>query len=248
MAFGSKASRSTFGVIALALTVSAAEQTVEVRHDHLRPRSEGAGTLTFGESGLSYRETGKNADKHHWTLPWNDVQQVWISPSEIRVLSYADTWWKLGADREFRLKAAPEQKLESLYSDLKQKLGEKVTAAFAAESADVLWEVPVKLRKGFGGSEGILQFHATRVSYRSKEKGESRTWSLTDIENVSSSGPFDLTITTFERSKLDYGDRRAFNFQLKQRIDKHEYQTLWRRLNQSKQLDYITSIQEKRDR
>ena len=247
MAFGSKASRSTLGVIALALTLSAAERTVEVRHDHLRPRTEGAGTLTIGESGISYDETGKKAEKHQWTVPWNDIQQVWISPSELRVLSYADTWWKLGADREFRLKAAPEQTFESLYPELRQKLAEKVTAAFASDGAGVLWDLPVKLRKRFGGSEGILRVSETTVSYRSKEKAESRTWSLTDIENVSSSGPFDLTITTYERSKLDYGDRRAFNFQLKQRLDERRYQTLWRRLNQSKQLDYITSIQEKRD-
>jgi hypothetical protein len=192
-------------------------------------------------------ETGKKAQKHQWTLPWNDIQQVWISPSEIRVLSYADTWWKLGADREFRLKAAPEQTFESVYPELRRKLAEKVTAAFASDSAVVLWELPVKLRKRFGGSEGILQVSETTVSYRSKEKAESRTWSLTDIDNVSSSGPFDLTITTYERSRLDYGDRRTFNFQLKQRLDERRYQMLWRRLNQSKQLDYITSTQEKRD-
>jgi hypothetical protein len=70
---------------------------------------------------------------------------------------------------------------------------------------------------------------------------------LTDIDNVSSSGPFDLTITTFERAKLSYGDRKAFNFQLKQRIDERQYEALWRRLNQSKQLDYITAIKEKQD-
>jgi hypothetical protein len=59
---------------------------------------------------------------------------------------------------------------------------------------------------------------------------------------VSSSGPFDLTITTFER---DGGpaDRRDFHFELKRALAEGEYQALWRRVNQAKGLQILGEMQ-----
>ena len=53
----------------------------------------------------------------------------------------------------------------------------------------------------------------------SEKNGASRTWRYQDIENISSSGPFQLTITTFERAKTHYGDLKGFNFELKRPLE-----------------------------
>lgn len=235
MAFRAKAAAFCF-VGALFLR---AEVSVDVRHDHLR--KEGHGRLTATDEGLAYAEdTGKK--DHSWSVKWNDVQQLFGGAKEIRVVTYADSRWRLGADHVHTLEAVGD--LQSIYAVARERLGTKFVEATAEEVGSPLWDAPVKLRKGFGGSEGVLAVGADVVAYRSKEKDESRTWRYADIDNVSSSGPFDLTFTTFERSKGSYGDRRSFSFQLKQPLDEKRYQALWRRLNESKQLDILKQVQE----
>ena len=61
-------------------------------------------------------------------------------------------------------------------------------------------------------------------------KTASRTWRYSDIDNISSSGPFQLTITTFERE--GNGDRKAFNFALKERISEATYNAIWLQIQQ----------------
>jgi len=82
---------------------------------------------------------------------------------------------------------------------------------------------------------------STAIVYKSEKNGESRTWRYEDIENISSSGPFQLTLTTFERAKSHYGSLKGFNFELKRRLDEARYNDLWLRLNQSKGLGVLES-------
>ena len=74
----------------------------------------------------------------------------------------------------------------------------------------------VRGRAARAGSGGIL------------DSGEaSRAERYSDIAGISSSGPFQLTVTTFEQARSHYGDRKEFNFQLKQPIPETRYNQLW---------------------
>jgi hypothetical protein len=77
------------------------------------------------------------------------------------------------------------------------------------------------------GSQGTLLFGPDAAVYSTDAKGESRTWRYTDIASISSSGPFQLTITSWERARSHYGDRKAFNFQLKEALNEARYNQLW---------------------
>lgn len=103
----------------------------------------------------------------------------------------------------------------------------------------------MKLLGTIQGSEGVLQVGEERIVYKTDKKGGSRTWRLEDIENVSTSGPFQLTLITHERAKTQYGSMKGFNFQLKQKLDQQRFDLLWRRLNRDKGLQFLTSIEER---
>lgn len=64
------------------------------------------------------------------------------------------------------------------------------------------------------------------------EAARSRTWRIQDLENVSSSDPFDLTVTTHERE---------FRFQLKQALNEARYQELWLRVNRVRGLQILSA-------
>lgn len=204
-----------------------------------------AGTLTITDTGVSFQKKYKDGKVPKKPLAWRwdyqNIQQLKIAPRVLTVLSYGDNNWKFGADRQYQFDLAGDGSFENLYQILKNHLDQRFVAAVADSPAAVLWEVPVKRLVGWGGDEGVLQVGPVQVVYKSANAKASRTWRDEDIDNVSSSGPFDLTITTFERAKLDYGSRKQFSFRLKQRLDEARYNELWLRLNQSNGLRVLES-------
>lgn len=162
------------------------------------------------------------------------------------IVTYRDRKWFLGVDREFEFfLTGKDQSLASAYEFLKDKLDQRFVAAVADPKTLAAWELPVKLLGTVQGSEGVLRVGEDRIVYKTEKKGQSRTWRLADIENVSTSGLFQLTLTTYERAVTHYGSMKSFNFQLKQKLDASRIDLLWKRLNRDKGLEFLTSLQER---
>ena len=219
----------------------------EVRHDHLW--KHGAGTLVITERGVSFQElTKKKKVKHAFELNYQDIQELKLSADKLTLVAYKDRKWLLGIDKEYTFTLAPGQSFSEAYALLKDRLDQRFVAAVADEQIQPLWEAPVKLLGRVTGSEGVLQVGPDRVVYKTTKKRESRTWRYGDIENISTSGPFQLTLTTYERAKTHYGNLKGFNFQLKRALDEKQFNLLWRRLNQTKGLELLTSAQDKENK
>ena len=214
MAFGKTAS-----CLILAGTMWAADTRFPVRHEHLRKGCEG--TLTVSDDGVSF----VGAKKHAWSWKYQDIQELKLGAGHIYVLTYQDSKLLLGADRgyEFTGKIPAE-----LYALWKTRLDQRFVAELADPSTapDGL-TLPVKHLKRITGSEGELRFGSDQIVYATGAKDESRTWRYSDIESISSSGPFQLTVTTYERARSHYGDRKGFNFELKQPITEASYNQIW---------------------
>ena len=206
------------------------------------------GTLTITESGVAFEETYKNGKKpkhpHAWNWEYQDIQELKIAPKSLTVLTYKDNKWKLGMDRAYQFDLRSDKTFEDAYRVLRGRLDQRFVAAIPDQISNALWEIPVKHLLRFGGDEGVLKVGLDEIVYQSAIKAESRTWRYQDIENVSSAGPFQLTITTFERAKTQYGNLKGFNFELKQRLEEGRYNDLWLRLNQSKGLRILNSYRE----
>jgi hypothetical protein len=212
MAFGKAAS-----CLILAGALWGAETKIAVRHQHLRKGC--AGTLTITEDGISYSGAKK---KHAWTWKYQDIQELKFAPGHLYLLSYTDSRRRLGADRGYDfIGDVPKE----WYDVWKARLDQRFVAA-VADPADG-WSLPVKRLGRLRGSEGSLSFAPDRIVYATTAKEDSRTWRYQDIESISSSGPFQLTITTYERAIAHYGDRKGFNFQLKKSLTEAQYNQLW---------------------
>ena len=217
----------------------------QVRHLYWRPphirKSGDVGTLTVNDTGVSF-QSSKHRESWRWAYP--DIQQLKISPKSLSVLTYKDNKWKLGADRQYDFDLVSDGSFENAYHVLAARLDQRFVAVIAETQPAILWEIPAKHLRAFEGDEGVLQVGVSEIVYKSAKKGASRTWRYEDVDNISSSGPFEFTITTFERAKLDYGSRRQFNFALKLPMDETRYNDLWLRLNQSKGLKVLSAYRE----
>jgi hypothetical protein len=244
--------KGTFALVsALLLSAPAAIAQTEFRYDvwygHSRPpyikKVGNIGALFITSSGILFqqRNPGVKLPKHsnQWFWDYRDIQQLKIEPRSLTVLTYNSDKWKLGADRQYQFDLVSEQTFQEAYAFLEQHLDQRFVAGLAERLPDLLWEIPVKHLLRFGGDEGVLRIGTDMVVYSSEKAGESRTWRYEDIENISSSGPFQLTVTTFEKAAAHYGDLKGFNFALKQQLDEAHYNDLWLRLNQSKGLKIL---------
>ena len=244
----------TCAVLILLAPAAFAQETLsyEVWHGHSRPphvkKAGNMGSLRITDAGVSFDETHKGGKQpkhpHSWQWKFDDIQQLKITPKSVTILTYKDNRWKLGADREYEFDLVSDKTFEEAYNVLKRRLDQRFVAAIPDSPASMLWEIPAKHFLPLGGDEGVLQAGPGEIVYKSSKASESRTWRYEDIDNISSSGPFQLTITSFERARMHYGNRKSFEFQLKQRLAESRYNDLWLRFNQSKGLKVLNSYRE----
>lgn len=223
--------KAAFVILIAAQAPAAAELRFQVRHEHLRKGC--AGVLTIDGQGIRF-DAKPSKKPHAWRWEFSDIQQLKIEPQRLTVLTYEDRKWKLGADRAFEFTPAGGASFESAYGQLKDRLDQRLVIAMADAPAEVLWSMPVKRAGRVKGAQGTLQVGADRITFETAERGSARTWRYMDIDNISSSGPFELTVTTHERSAADYGSLKSFHFQLKQALTEVRYNELWWRINQSR--------------
>lgn len=243
----SRVARS-LGVLLLTLSASAAEFAISVRHE--RSLRDHPGILRIDDTGVSYEQVLTAAqqrkqpkrkkpfklERAHW--PYQEIQQLKVSRDKIVLLTYKDRLLFGGIDKEYEFFAMPNQSFEPLFAFLPAKMDQRFVAAYGVESVPQ-WEMPVKLLGAIRGTEGTLQFLEDSIVFKTSRRGEARTWRLQDIENISTSGPFQFTLTSFERSKSEYSSLRGFNFQLKQRLQQEKFELLWRKLNRERNLPYL---------
>lgn len=228
-------------IIVLLLPLAALAQSFAARHDHWKGHC--TGRLILDDAGIAF-ESDTEKD-HSWRVAYLDVQQaLLLDTGELRVLTYKDRKWRLGADREYRLEVAGKQ----LGPLLERRLDRRFASGLAETVAKPLWELAAKHLLRFSGSEGTLIAAADRLVYRTQKPGDSRTWLYSDIESISSADPYQLTITTYERARGHYGDRKGFNFQLKEPLSEERYNELWRRLERTKGLDPFAEVHERLER
>jgi hypothetical protein len=164
------------------------------------------GELRIDENGVAF--SGPKKPPLAWKF--EDIRQLELAPERIRILTYK------GIGKAYQFEGTIP--VVELYPFLLARMDQRFVAAVGQTSGLPSWSVPVKHLRGLSGSEGMLSFGRDSIVYATPAKNESRTWRITDIASISSSGRFQFTITTLEKS---------FDFQLKKAISEARYNELW---------------------
>ena len=196
----------------------------QVRHRHLRKGVVGTLRVTPDSIAFDERDKKNRPTPHSRQWKYDDIQQLTLGTKTLRILTYEDQRLELGRDREFVFDHLPPAMITELYAGWRDRLDARFVAAIPDDKTHPDWQIPVKLLHGRNGSQGIIRFGSDCVVYQSAQGEESRTWRIRDIDNISSSGPFDLTINTHE------GD---FRFQLKEVLAEDRYNNLWRQISRA---------------
>ena len=228
----------TIGIFLASTLLAQQPLSFEAHHKHWH--GECSGRLTFDDEGVQFDGTGSKGHTIHWD--WLDIQQLKIQDDgAVSLLTYKDNRWRLGADRELHFSVTDPRFAERVASLAGRRLDRRFIASFSNPLPQPLWDLPVKHLLRITGSEGTLAVYEDRIIYKTGKPGDTRTWYLRDIEGISASGDDGLTITTYERARSHYGHRKDFNFELKQPLSEARYNELWRRLEQAKGLEVLSS-------
>lgn len=224
-------------LIALLLVPAAcAAYEFPARHDHWR--SGCAGILRFDADGVSFHQISNKETPHRFNWNWTQIQQLEIGDGRmVRLTGYRDRPYLAGKDQPFDFYLDGRPDLSPVYQLLRGHLDQRLIVRLADMAGKPLWQLPVKRLGAVRGTQGTLAVFADRVVYRSDTPWASRTWRDSDIDNISTSGPFQLTVTTFEHGG-------TFHFQLRQGLPPEQYQALWLRLNRPKGLAIISNSKE----
>ncbi len=193
-----------------------------VTHEHGLKSCDGR--LTVDESGITFDSERKDHSRH-WKF--TDIQELRLGSGAIHILTYEDRRLLRGErpfDFSFDAKDASWEQLRDIaapHLDRRLVVAEAEPKPEPAKNA--LFRAEVKHRHLRGGCNGGLTFAQDAVSFASKEEGHSRTWTYRDIETISSSGPYELTIVA-------YSGEKNYEFQLKEPLEEKVYNELWRRL------------------
>ncbi|SPF54313.1 conserved exported hypothetical protein [Candidatus Sulfopaludibacter sp. SbA4] len=208
----------TAGCLILAGAAWASAAQFTVRHEHWRKGCEGV--MTIDENGVAFSaRKGSGPKDHAWTWSFQDIQQLQLAPRRIHILTYKDSKIRLGADVGYEFTG--DIPAGGLYALLRDRMDQRFVAQLEPAGQPLglpALTLPVKHQARILGSEGALAFTPDSIVYATPAKNQSRTWRYQDIDSISSSGRFQLTIVTLEK---------GFNFQLKQPITEASYNQLW---------------------
>jgi hypothetical protein len=217
----------TFSVFFQTSATLRAEVRLTVRHEHALKNC--TGELVFTDQGVDYLT--KN-EKHGRSWTYTDIQQLGLMDSKnISILTYEDSKLEMGKDRRFHFVVTAGSIPNSLWTFLQSHLTRPLVVGVLPATLQSKYEIPVKHLHAWGGCQGVLRIGEDYVSYETSDKEDSRLWRYDAISSLGSTGPFQLRLTTMERTGSEISGEKNFIFDLKQRLEPKVYDFLWWKVN-----------------
>jgi hypothetical protein len=215
-------------LLGLSSTLILAEDTrFQVKHDHgLRSCR---GELVFRDDGVEYLTSHKE-DARIWN--YINIQQLGLkSDKKISVVTYEDRKLQFGKDKIFNFELAEGSIPPAFVSGLQTRLTKPLVSAVIPESSPARYQLPVKHQHALGGCQGSLEVGEHEVVYRTSHSSDSRIWRYKNLSSIGSTGPFQLRLSTMERTQGEHSAEKNFIFDLKRRLDPEIYDFLWGKIN-----------------
>lgn len=211
--FAAAAVRPGFARAGVSLAPNRSPVTWQTSAKRIRRLSSQRGTIEIGTNEVSFR-WAKGAPLK-WTFA--GIQSFYIAPHKLQIKGYASRGWRLPGEKVYRF-------------DLTRSVPPAVAAALAAavgkpsKNADPNPAAPAFASLGArhpwrtGGSNGLLRFSRSGITYVTKTPGDSRCWRWADIQTIARPSAYGFTVG---------GYVETYNFELKQALTWVLFDRLW---------------------
>jgi len=160
-----------------------------------------------------------------------DIQQLALAPDRISILTYNTRKFKLGADRLFQFQLLSGRVDEQFRTEIEKKLARPLVSSVVPEKIQAQFVIPVRHRLFLSDSQGVLEFGAESIVYRSDQPNDSRVWRYDQLLSVGGTGPFQLRIGALQKTSGEFGEEKNHVFDLKRQLTPEEYDFIWNKIN-----------------
>ena len=162
----------------------------------------------------------------------SDIQQLGTDwDKKISIVTYEDRKLQFGKDKVFNFELTEGTVPPSLWRSLQARLTKPLVSAVIPKLPEAKYQLPVKHQHALGGCQGTLQSGEQYVVYETTHKSDSRIWRYEDPSSIGSTGPFQIRLSSMERTNGEHGAEKNFIFDLKRRLDPEIYDFLWGKIN-----------------
>lgn len=205
----------------------AEEQRFQVKHDHGFRSCRGE--LIFREDEVEY-VTSHKKDARTWK--YLDIQQLGLlGDRKVAVVTYEDRKLQFGKDKVFNFELTEGSLSPLLWKTLQARLTKPLVSAVIPQVQTPRYLLPVKHQHALGGCQGSLEIGEHEVIYKTSQASDSRIWRYDHLSSIGSTGPYQLRLTSMERTNGELGGDKNFIFDLKHRLDSEVYDFLWKKVN-----------------
>ncbi len=210
----------------LLAALNASAETFQVAHLHFWRSCKGK--LVFSDARVEFLSDNKK-HTHAWNYP--DIQQLALAPDRISILTYNTRKSKLGADQLFQFQLLSGKVDEQFRTEIEKKLARPLVSSVVPEKIQAQFVIPVRHRLFLSDSQGVLEFGAESIVYRSDKPNDSRVWRYDQLLSVGSTGPFQLRIGALQKTSGEFGEEKNYVFDLKRQLTPEEYDFIWNKIN-----------------
>jgi hypothetical protein len=170
------------------------------------------GTLHVDSRGVEFVPL-KGASMR-WTS--TEIKDLDLEKYRIVLIGYDNRGWHLPGTRRFDLEFKKEI-TPAVAASLTNEIRRPVRNGIPDPQAPAVAVIAARRSKHFGGSNGFLRIRQLGIDYVTAQRGQSRSWSWTDLQTLSRPDPYHLLV---------FGYRDSYAFDLKETLSRDVFNHL----------------------
>lgn len=171
------------------------------------------GMLVFSLNGVEFRP--RSGPSRRWSF--TEIKTFDLMPRGFVLTSYQNRGWRLPGDRQFRFRLVRHIPPE-VATRLAQLVGKPVINRVPGSHQEIFASIRARHRTLTGGTNGVLRFTQTGISYTTLHNQGARKWRWADIETLANPDPYHFRVD---------GYREMFDFELKEPMSRTLFDRLW---------------------
>jgi len=117
---------------------------------------------------------------------------------------------------------------EQFRTEIEKKLARPLVSSVVPEKIQAQFVIPLRHLLFLSDSQGVLEFGAESIVYRSDQPNDSRVWRYDQLLSVGGTGPFQLRIGALQKTSGEFGEEKNYVFDLKRQLTPEEYDFIWK--------------------
>ncbi|MGH9446312.1 MAG: hypothetical protein ACRD3O_11385 [Terriglobia bacterium] len=171
------------------------------------------GTLILSVDGVEF--CARRGQSRRWSF--TGIKTFDVTPRRFALTTYQNKGWHRPGDRQYRFHLSRPMPPD-VAARLAELVGKPIINGDPSSQQKSFASIPARHRTLTGGTNGVLHFTQTGISYITAHSQGARSWRWADIQTLANPDPYHFRVG---------GYRETFDFELKEPMSQTLFDRLW---------------------